>query len=91
MRQKAKAEMRRIYSLLTPSRRVKLKKKKKKKTFYWEAMLLITMQFQRHYLGLRGSSRKKIKKKKHAIIISIRLCAKVASSGYLEKEEIIFR
>ena len=29
MRQKAKAEMRRIYSLLTPSRRVKLKKKKK--------------------------------------------------------------
>ena len=90
MRQKAKAEMRRIYSLLTPSRRVKLKKKKRKKTFYWEAMLLITMQFHRHYLGLRGSSRKKIKKK-HAVIISIRLCAKVASSGYLEKEEIIFR
>ena len=33
MRQKAKAEMRRIYSLLTPSRRVKLKKKKKKENF----------------------------------------------------------
>ena len=87
MRQKAKAEMRRIYSLLTPSRRVKLKKKN---TFYWETMLLITMQFHRHYLGLRGSSRKKIKKI-HAIIISVRLCAKMASSGYLEKEEIIFR
>lgn len=56
---------------------------------------MITRQFHRHYVELGGSSRKKIKKKMHAIIMSIRSCAKrlipIAPSGYLEKEQIIFR
>lgn len=82
-------------SLLLTLRLHHIHESRTKNTFNWKTTLLITRQFHRHYVELGGSSRKKIKKKMHAIIISIRSCAKrlipIAPSGYLEKEQIIFR